>query len=212
MARALSVQEVLNMRKSVFSFEGEWAEAFGMPERTGVWFIWGQSGNGKTSFVLQLCKELCKYGRVAYNSLEEGDSLSMQNSLRRFGMSAVNRKFLLLNCEPIAELSERMSKRKSPDMYVIDSFQYAQMSYREYIRFKEAHRDKLIIFISHADGNYPSGRAAKQVKYDATLKIWIQGYKAFSLGRFRGNTGEYVIWQEGAERYWGEKQEQKQPK
>ena len=91
MARALSVQEVLSMKKAVFPFEGKWEEAFGTPERTGVWFIWGNSGNGKSSFVMQLCKELCKFGRVAYDSLEEGDSLSMQNSLKRFGMSMVNR-------------------------------------------------------------------------------------------------------------------------
>ena len=94
----------------------------------------------------------------------------------------------MLNCEPISELSERMSKHKSPDIYVVDSFQYAQMSYKEYIRFKEAHRDKLIIFT-----------------YDAALKVWVEGYKAFSKGRFIGSTGEYVVWQEGAERYWGEK-------
>jgi hypothetical protein len=205
MARALSVQAVLSMKKAIFPFENKWEEAFGTPERTGVWFIWGNSGNGKTSFVMQLCKELCKFGRVAYDSLEEGDSLSMQNTLRRFGMSAVSRKFLLLNCEPISELSERMNKHKSPDFYVVDSFQYTQMSYKEYIRFKEAHRDKLIIFTSHADGRNPASRAAKSVMYDATLKIWVEGYKAFSKGRFIGSAGKYVAWQEGAERYWGEK-------
>lgn len=204
MAKALSVQEVLSMKKAIFPFEGELEEAFGHPERTGVWFIWGNSGNGKSSFVMQLCKELCKYGRVAYDSLEEGDSLTMQNSLKRHGMSSVRRRFLLLNCEPISELDERMSKRKSPDIYVIDSFQYAQMSYKEYIRFKEAHRDKLIIFISHADGRNPAGRAARSVMYDASLKIWVEGYTAFSKGRFFGSTKKFIIWPEESEIYWGE--------
>ncbi|GAB6010821.1 hypothetical protein [Viscerimonas tarda] len=205
MERARSVNEILSMKKAVFPFEGKFSEAFGAPERVGVWFIWGNSGNGKTSFVMQLCKELCKYGRVAYNSLEEGDSLSIQNSFKRTGMSSVNRKLQLLNCEPVSELSERMSRHKSPDYYVVDSFQYSQMSYKEYIRFKEKHRDKLIIFTSHADGRNPAGRAAKSVMYDASLKIWVEGYKAFSKGRFIGSTGEYTIWSEGATRYWGEK-------
>ena len=40
--------------------------------------------------------------------------------------------------------------------------------------------------------------------YDATLKIWVEGFKAFSKGRFIGQTGEFTIWDEGAERYWGE--------
>ena len=40
--------------------------------------------------------------------------------------------------------------------------------------------------------------------YDATLKIWVEGFKAFSKGRFIGQTGEFTIWDEGAARYWGE--------
>lgn len=57
--------------------------------------VWGNSGNGKTSFVMQLCKYLCRFGRVAYNSLEEGASLTMKNTLIEFGMAEVNRRFLL---------------------------------------------------------------------------------------------------------------------
>ena len=46
------------------------------------------------------------------------------------------------------------------------------MSYKEYIAFKERHRNKLLIFVSHADGKRPDGRAAIKVMYDASLKIW----------------------------------------
>ena len=94
--RALTVKEVLKQKKRTFAFKGKWKDAFGEPERTGVWFIWGNSGNGKSSFVMQLCKYLCEFDRVAYNSLEEGDSLTMQNTLKRYGMSEVNKSFYLL--------------------------------------------------------------------------------------------------------------------
>lgn len=92
MKRALNVRDILSKKYETFPFEGKWREAFETPERTGVWFIWGASGNGKTSFVMQLCKELCKYDRVAFNSLEEGTSLTVQNNLKRFGMSEVSRR------------------------------------------------------------------------------------------------------------------------
>ena len=203
MKRAYSTNEVLSMRKKSFDFENEWSEAFGNPECKGVWFIWGNSGNGKTSFVMQLCKYLCKFGKVAYDSLEEGCSLTMQNNLRRFGMDTVNRRFQLLDCEPVAELTERLKKRKSADFVVVDSFQYTQMTYKQYLAFKAEHKDKLLIFISHADGKLPSGRSAKSVMYDASLKIWVEGYTAFSKGRFIGETGKFTIWQEGAQKYWG---------
>ena len=69
MGRALTVKEVLNKKRQTFPFDGKWSDAFGQPERTGVWFIWGRSGNGKTSFVMQLIAELCKYDRVAFDSM-----------------------------------------------------------------------------------------------------------------------------------------------
>lgn len=204
MGRALTVKEVLNKKRQTFPFDGKWADAFGQPERTGVWFIWGRSGNGKTSFVMQLIAELCKYDRVAFDSMEEGDSLSMRQKLVRHGLSKVGSRFHLLNAEPMTELKERLARRKSYNIIVIDSFQYTQMSYRDYIQFKEQNKDKLLVFISHAKGSLPRGSAAEGVMYDATLKIWVEGFKAFSKGRFIGQTGEFTIWDEGAERYWGE--------
>lgn len=203
MARALSVSEVLKMKKATLPLTGEWAEAFGVPERVGVWIIWGNSGNGKSSFVMQLCKELAKFGKVAYNSLEEGTSLTMKNTLQRFSMAEVGSKLMML-CESMEDLSERLSKRRSPDFVVIDSYQYTQMSYKEYIKLKELHRDKLLIFISHAEGKFPEGRSAKKVMYDSSLKVWVEGYKAISKGRFFGPKGHYTIWPEKAVEYWGE--------
>ena len=203
MGRALTVKEILNKKRQTFPFVGKWAEAFGQPERTGVWFIWGRSGNGKTSFVLQLIKELCKYDRVAFDSLEEGDSMSMRDKLIRHGLLEVGNRLHLLDAEPMDLLSERLSRRKSYNIVVIDSFQYTQMTYKDYIRMKECHKDKLLIFLSHAAGNNPRGSSAVGVMYDATLKIWVEGYKAFSKGRFIGPTGEFTIWEEGAEKYWG---------
>lgn len=207
---AKGVRELLNTKYEMLEFEDEWYDAFGTPERKGVWIIWGNSANGKSSFAMQLCKYLCKFGRVMYDSLEEGASLTMRNTLERHGMLEVNRKFLLLDNENMDELSIRLKRQKSPDFVVIDSFQYTQMTYKQYIAFKEMHKNKLLIFISHADGKYPNGRAAKSVMYDATLKIYIEGYRAFSKGRFIGPKGYFDIWPEEAEAYWNRKNEKRQ--
>lgn len=201
--KALSVTDILNMKKETLPFEDEWAEAFGQPERYGVWFIWGRSGSGKTSFVLKLCKELTKYGKVAYDSLEEGDCLTMQNALVRVGMAEVNRRFVLLPNESMEDLQVRLDKRRSADFVVIDSFQYTKMGWNEYVSFKERYPKKLIIFVSQADGNKPNGRTGVSVMYDASLKIWVEGYRAFSKGRFFGNKGYFDVWKERAEKYHG---------
>ena len=203
-AKTLGVEQFLSSKKRVMPFEGAWRASFGQPSYSGSWIIWGASGSGKTRFALQLCKELTKYGRVAYDSLEEGACLTMQNAFRREGMMEVNKRFLLIDNENMEELSVRLKRQKSPDIMVIDSFQYTGMNYRQYIEFKERHRRKLLIFISHADGKLPNGRAAKSLMYDASLKIYVEGFRAFSKGRFIGPTGHYDIVPEKARTYWGE--------
>lgn len=208
MARSLSAKQVLDIRREEITLGGEWEDCIGAMDRHGVVFVWGNSGNGKSSAVISLCKELAKYGKVLYMSKEESFSLSFQNSLRRFGMMECGKRFQVIDCE-MEELDAKLSGKRSPEFVVIDSFQYVQMSYRQYQSFKERHRDKLLVFVSHADGKQPSGRAARSVMYDAGLKIWVEGYKAFSKGRFIGRTGEAVIWQKGAEEYWGKKNEDK---
>lgn len=201
---AKGVREVLGMKYETMDFDGPWLDAFGRPERRGVWIIWGNSGTGKTTFALQLCKYLCRFGKVAYDSLEEGACLTMQNAFRREGMMEVNKRFLLIDNENMEELSVRLKRQKSPDIMVIDSFQYTGMNYRQYIEFKERHRRKLLIFISHADGKLPNGRAAKSLMYDASLEIYVEGFRAFSKGRFIGPIGHYDIVPEKARTYWGE--------
>lgn len=202
MKKALSIVDLMRKNREVYAFEGALREAFGQPEQNGVWFIWGRSGNGKTSFVLQLCKELTRYGKVAYDSLEEGDSLTMQNALMRVGMGDVGRRFILLN-ESLKELDTRLKRRRSPDIVVVDSFQYAHIDLKQYEEFIDQHKNKLIIFVSQADGLKPWGRTAQSAMYSASLKIWVEGYRAISKGRYRGNLGYYTIWAEEADEYWG---------
>ena len=203
MERAFTVKDILNKKYKLFDFGGEWEEAFSKPERCGVWFIWGNSGNGKTRFTMQLAKYLTTFGKVLYNSLEEGSSNTIRQAFEDVEMQTCKNKILLVS-ESLEKLSHRLNKQRSASVIIVDSFQYAQITYKQYIAFKEKHHDKLIIFISHADGKQPAGRSAKSVMYDATLKIWVEGFKAFSKGRYIGPKGSLTIWPEGAMRYWQE--------
>lgn len=206
MGRAYSPKQVQSMNIPSFPFEGEWEKVFGHPDRTGTWIIWGNSGNGKSSFVMQLAKYLCRFAKVAYDSLEESTGLSLKNSLVRHKMEEVNRRFVILDRESMEELSERLSKRRSPEIVIIDSFQYSGLTYATYKAMKEKHANKLLIFISHAEGMNPEGRAAKKVAYDADVKIFVQGFRAMCKGRFITAPGNYyTIWEEGAAKYWAEK-------
>lgn len=203
MARTLSAKQVLTIKFDTIRLGGGWNESVGEIETTGIWFIWGNSGNGKTSAVVSLCKELSAFGKVLYNSREEGVSLTMQNTLRRYGMGELGSRFQLANMS-LQELDEKISQQRSPKFVVLDSFQFMGLTYKDFRAFCEKHKNKMLIFVSRTRGRQPEGRAAISAMYDASCKIWVEGYKAFSKGRFVGTTGEMTIWDEGAKKYWSD--------
>ena len=203
MARTLSAKQVLTIKFDTIRLGGGWDECVGEIETTGIWFIWGNSGKGKTSAVVSLCKELSAFGKVLYNSREEGVSLTMQNTLRRYGMGELGSRFQLANMS-LQELDEKISQQRSPKFVVLDSFQFMGLTYKDFRAFCEKHKNKMLIFVSRTRGRQPEGRAAISAMYDASCKIWVEGYKAFSKGRFVGTTGEMTIWDEGAKKYWSD--------
>lgn len=195
--RALTIHEIRDFKPIELDFTGEWEAAIGKPELTGSWIIWGNSGNGKTRFALQLAKYLTNFRRVAYNSLEEGLSKTMQEAILDTG---IGKNFVLLDKEPIYKLKERLRRRRSPDVILIDSLQYTGLNYAQYRELKEEFSNKLFVFISHADGREPKGNVAKSIRYDANVKCYIEGYAAYPQSRYGGGE-KYVIWAYGHEKF-----------
>jgi predicted ATP-dependent serine protease len=69
--RAVSISQLKNKKFKKINLTNKWEKFIGTPEANGVWFVWGNSGHGKSRFLMMLAKELTKYGKVAYNTLEE---------------------------------------------------------------------------------------------------------------------------------------------
>jgi hypothetical protein len=200
--RALTVSNILNKKRDLLPFDGEWLEAIGCPELRGSWLVWGGSGSGKTTFVMLLCKYLSRFGRVVYDSLEEGDSESIRMALLRTDMREVGSRVLFLDRESIVELRERLSRRNAPRVVVVDSVQYSGLSYTGYQKLLEDFPETLFILISHAEGKAPAGRTATRMRYDAMVKIRVEGYRAYCISRYRTGEGTPItIWAEGAEKY-----------
>lgn len=200
MKRALTITDIRNYKTKTYLLDGGLDLALGEVELTGSWIVWGGSANGKTRFALQLAKALAKHVRVAYDSLEEGLSLSMQHAIEDVGFADVKRNFILLDGEGVDELKERLRKQRSPKVVIIDSLQYTGLTYTEYKALRDEFRSKLFIFISHAEGHNPKGAVANSVKYDAFVKVYVEGYRAYPQSRYGGNV-PYTVWPEGAAKY-----------
>lgn len=207
MARAYSSANVRAKKFKLVDFEGKWLASFGRPALQGTWLIYGKSGSGKTSFTLALAKYLTQYARVLYNSLEQGLSPTLQSAWLREGLDLVPRRIRLLDREGYEELVERLKKRQSPEIVIIDSINYFKgLRLSDYDKLRTKFRKKLFIVIAHEKGGEPKGALAQDIKYDADVKIRVEGYRARFTSRYAtGDEGgqDFIIWDEGAGRYWG---------
>ncbi len=204
MSRAQSVDALLRKKFKTLELSHPWKEAFGEPEARGVWFVFGNSGNGKSTFLMQLLRELSEHGRTGYNSLEEGGSKTLQDAVKRVPLTPVQKKKIMILKESIPEMTERMLKHKGQRFMIIDSIQYAAINWNEYLKIKEQLSNKLLVIVSQVEGNKPIGRTANRIMYDADLKIWVEGMRAISKGRYIGpNGGTYEIQKNMAATHWG---------
>lgn len=206
--KAISNKNVLDARFEVADFTGKWLASFGKPELRGAWIIYGESGSGKTHFALELLKYLSGFvDRAAYDTLEQGLSLSFQNAWKDAAMHEVGSRVIVLAKEPIKDLQERLRKRKSPEIVVIDSIT-ALLGFTRavFLELINEFPNKLFIFIAHEENGKPYPSIAQHVRKLSEIKVHVEGYKAFVTTRFSGTNGEggadFVIWEQGAQEYW----------
>lgn len=195
--RAKTVGELPEVIKTSF---GELAEGFTM-------LIWGQSGHGKSHLTTELVKVMgAAMGKGLYLSLEEGFEVTLQRRVLAHLDPEAHKGYVEFadHRMTVAELDARLRKKRRPKWVVVDSLQYWDITYPTYKRLKEQHPGVAFVFISHAKGKKPDGKTAEKIRYDAGVKVYVDGFVASVASRYGGNK-PYVIWEEGAKKHWGRK-------
>lgn len=207
MKRLLSNRDVVKAQFDVVPFEGKWLASFGRPELRGTWTIFGNSGSGKTTFALQLCKYLSQFDRVIYNSLEQGLSRSLQLAWARVKMNESGKSVVFGDMIEMDELKERLRRRKSPQVVIIDSITAIEgFCKSDYNALKAEFPDKLFVFIAHEKNGKAHPAVAEFVRCLSDVKIRVEGYEANVVSRFedreKGEGGsKFIIWEEGSKAY-----------
>ena len=198
MKRAYSPKEIARKTYKTLPWGGRWEEAFGLPEESSVWFVYGASAQGKSSFVMQLAYELTHYGQVLYLSYEEGVNQSFQERMLRFDLDKKQVWFRVVTNDTLEDLTERLKKRHSAKFIIVDSFQMAYWSYPETEALVKMFPKKCFIFISQVEKGQPTGKPARRLLYLADVKVRVQGFRAYCQGRFNPDAGNsFVVWEEG---------------
>lgn len=208
MKKALTVANVINQKVTLIDFsetDHDLYQAFGNPQNRGIWFVWGGSGSGKSSLLLDITKAFCKDLKAIHNELEEDlDDLDFINRLKLKNMQDVKDNFLTAQYD-YDQLCTYLDKRDSPKVVIINSATYFFRDLAQYFEFANKYKRKKILIISGmAKGNNPYSELETKIMYDANKKIFCSGYHASCKGRTIGpNGGTYIIWKEGYEKLRG---------
>lgn len=191
--RGIGIQEFLERKFITYNFDGEWAATFGLPERNMKCIIWGDPGHGKTEFCIKLAKYLAGFTKVYYNSFEQGICKTLQDALLRNDMQDVSGKVVFGDQETFEEMLERLSNRNAPQVCIIDSRDYINLTTTQFKTLIDRHPRKAFIIVCWQSGGKPRGEYAKQIAYMCDVKIQVQNFVAFPRSRFGGNQ-KFIIW------------------
>ena len=202
--KILTLKNVVDAKIRTFNFTGEFYGAFGCPRMGGLWYVYGGSGSGKTSFILSLMKEMAPLtNKILFESYEEGViSLSFQKNIKRLGMLSLNNKIQITD-ESLEEMIERLNFQRSPDVVFIDSLEHSEFkNIKQITDLRDRYPQKTFVFVGQASGLRPRTELGESVLFIADQKIHLEGYRAISRGRSFGSAGYYTIWGEEAAVYW----------
>lgn len=193
--KAIGITQFLDKSFDTYDVEGEWLDSFGLIEKNFKMSVTGDSGHGKTEFVVKFIKELClKFNTKAdYFSYEQGHSKSLQAAIQRNAMEEVKGKVMFITGGTFDELLTRLKRRASAKIVIIDSQDYSELSTKQYKELVKTFPRKSFIVVSWAKNEKPKNQAARDIEYMSCIKVYVNNFKAHPRSRFGGNK-TFVIW------------------
>lgn len=201
--RTLSVKNIYSQRFTTLQMDGDYREPFGEPSDNGIWLIYGKEKNGKTTFALQLARYLSTKKKVLYVSAEEGVEMEFTRACSRAGITEKDRNLNFIDYEPLEDLKERISKKKSARIVFVDNITI----YNDELKggaLRALQRDfpnHLFVFVAHEDdtGGAPYTSSGKLCKKLAKIICHVEGLIAQIAGRCPG--GSIIISEKNAALY-----------
>lgn len=167
----ISAKDLAKMTFQTIGYNGRFRNVVGDPEVGFRMMVFGKPFQGKSSFVIELCKDLAalKIGKIAYLALEEGISMSMQKKVIDRGAA---------NVEGLEFKGAIPASFDGYSFVVIDSVSDRGIS-REKLREMFLHNpDTCFICIFHATKT-GDARGGLDFAHDMDIIIRIEGHQPF---------------------------------
>lgn len=192
--RNYSVSDIGNWKFKDVGLPPEWAAHLGDITENFRMLIQGPSGHGKTEYSMMLAKMLTQYyGKVNFNSSEQGRSSTFQKAWMRNKMSEITPgKFMLCSKEKklFDVWFESLTRPNSGRVAMLDSIDYMELKIGQYKKLNDRFKHKSIIMTCWDD---PMDINSKKIKYNCDIKVEVKDFVAKIRSRFGGNK-PFEIW------------------
>ncbi len=156
-----------------YEFNGSgFEEAIGNPEKDFKMIIYGESGNGKSTYAIEFANYLAvNHGKVLYNSSEEGIGLTLKRKLQKYD----SENFNVSDCKDFKSLKKIVSKSEF-QFIVIDSVNDMNISPKDLKELYSLNPDKAFILILQATkgGQY---KGSTEIAHDCDIIIKVEQYQ-----------------------------------
>jgi len=127
-------------------FDREYLELVGEPKENFAWMIWGEKGNGKSTFALKLANYLANnHGTVLYNASEEKLEKSLQRKTKQF-----QSEFLILGQATTLDQLKRVLQNPKYRFVIIDSINDMAITPIQLKEVREEYPKRAFIWIMQA--------------------------------------------------------------
>lgn len=171
-ARVISLTQLKAQKFDVYEFTGGFEEIIGNPDKDFSMVVYGESGQGKSTWVIEFANYLAEHhGRVLYNSSEERISQSLKRKLLKYDSD----NFAIAECQSYKALKTAV-RGNGFKFVVIDSVNDMDIKPNQLNELTEMNPDKAFIFILQAtkQGAY---KGSSQIAHDADVLIRLENYQ-----------------------------------
>ncbi len=175
---AMTADALCGAHFDMMRFTGKWQRIIGSPTQPYKVMIYGNAGSGKSTLALQFAGYLAEaHGqRVLYYASEEGLSYTMQEKLRRFGISSDN---LTISTKLPSDLGRY-------DVIFIDSVNHAGLEAEDLRKLPQG-KSYVYVFQSTKAGSF---RGTNDFLHDVDCSVRVESMRAYAEKNRFGAKGE----------------------
>ena len=178
-----SIKSIKEKKYQRIDISSEYASLMGYPEKKFTGLAYGESGSGKSVYVLQFANYFAThFGKVLYNSHEERVSQTIQDRVNNFDIDA--QRLFIANGLPFNRMCSYIEKNYYR-LVIIDSVKYMNFNIDQLKEMRERFaKRQLSIFMVDFGSVKGSPASGKDLIHASDIKMYFKNGKVNAISRY----------------------------